>query len=961
MDVTANIQSYPHVTEYRRTSSISSQDNKQPQQESPISDSYCSCCCSSFEEEEHNSSSTICTTPIDTTALSPACEDNDKSRGKKVHAIEELLQTERDYVQDLSHLVEICLKVLSRQTWISQNHKHIIVRNAHAILRFHKQFILTFDTASLWNNWSCIAQTFLDQMENFKLYTTYCDKHAEAWSLCSKYRERPEWTGFLKECVVLDSHSIPFNLSNDIFLHYRQQSAKRLQFEDYLIKPVQRICRYQLLIKEIIRYSSTRTTEYELWNLVLDEMKEIVSDIDRRKYERDMKERTDKFIERMESDWRITKSQLHKLNYILISGAIEVTYSALGSGMSKPRYLGCFIFATYLIMVRPKKNTSYEPKHWFPLRLTEFEDLNDIPGQRENSFIVKCRKHTFIFTATCGQEKQLWTTKLEKAIYEAKNKPRDNNSKFSPEDFIISSLSGIGCKSLESKNHHDIRPSKSFSTDYSGKSPSALSTSLTSSSSSSSSASPSLTSPSSLPPDIRLRRSMSTHIQFEDALKTISLAPHLSPSLRCLSNKRYSADCTNIKRSATQCHPSESFIGLGKRRPSSVDLLSTTVPTTVSNNRISRMSLQFKNNQMNAIKITVDHKLRDVCTQDYLSLRAWYMRERDQIAYYQKKSTTPIQSEELSTCSGNANVNNNSNSSSNSNSNSGGSSSSSSSGGGGGGTSSGNSRKLSTSFLRTSASSLSLMIPKRTGDVKTRHSDSTTLCSSSLDHLTEPSRTDADRLHSREPTTIVDLSSNTLFKTVETSTTRETYKEVKNQGLHPLQLPSSQPSIPPPPNPTPPPQIQQERILERKKSSGRIIVNKALQRMKSFRYNNKKSSESKINGCNVTKDNEDLVFNSKSNDILMPVKKIEKTTFNGEYTKHSRELESRDRQIFKEKDEGKECKYQNQGQLEPVKTDAFAYASTPPAEFPKKRSSIWRSKLRTFQDNLLLKKEQCQQ
>jgi hypothetical protein len=108
MDVTTAIHSYPHVTEYRRTSSISSQDNKQHQQESPISESYCSCCCSSFEEEGHNSSSTICTTPNDTTAaLSPTCEDNEKSRGKKVHAIEELLQTERDYVQDLSHLVEV--------------------------------------------------------------------------------------------------------------------------------------------------------------------------------------------------------------------------------------------------------------------------------------------------------------------------------------------------------------------------------------------------------------------------------------------------------------------------------------------------------------------------------------------------------------------------------------------------------------------------------------------------------------------------------------------------------------------------------------------------------------------------------------------------------------------------------------------------------------------------------------
>jgi hypothetical protein len=109
-------------------------------------------------------------------------------------------------------------------------------------------------------------------------------------------------------------------------------------------------------------------------------MQEIVSDIDRRKHEHDMKERTGRFIERIESDWRITKNQLQKLNHILIAGAIEVTYSALGSSMAKPRYLGCFLFATYFIMVRPKKHNSYEPKHWFPLRLTEFEDLNDIPG-----------------------------------------------------------------------------------------------------------------------------------------------------------------------------------------------------------------------------------------------------------------------------------------------------------------------------------------------------------------------------------------------------------------------------------------------------------------------------------------------------------------------------------------------------------------------------------------------------
>jgi hypothetical protein len=35
--------------------------------------------------------------------------DEEKMTKKKLHAIDELLQTERDYVQDLSHLVEVSI------------------------------------------------------------------------------------------------------------------------------------------------------------------------------------------------------------------------------------------------------------------------------------------------------------------------------------------------------------------------------------------------------------------------------------------------------------------------------------------------------------------------------------------------------------------------------------------------------------------------------------------------------------------------------------------------------------------------------------------------------------------------------------------------------------------------------------------------------------------------------------
>lgn len=72
----------------------------------PMIDSICSCCsCISNEHEEEIS--TRCTTPIDLKLSTTAADNIEKLRKKKLHAIEELLQTERDYVQDLSYLVQV--------------------------------------------------------------------------------------------------------------------------------------------------------------------------------------------------------------------------------------------------------------------------------------------------------------------------------------------------------------------------------------------------------------------------------------------------------------------------------------------------------------------------------------------------------------------------------------------------------------------------------------------------------------------------------------------------------------------------------------------------------------------------------------------------------------------------------------------------------------------------------------
>lgn len=47
----------------------------------------------------------------------------------------------------------------------------------------------------------------------------------------------------------------------------------------------------------------------------------------------------------------------------------------------KIKYYGCFLFSTYMVIVRAKKSTVYEPKHWFPLRQFSLQTLQDSDGK----------------------------------------------------------------------------------------------------------------------------------------------------------------------------------------------------------------------------------------------------------------------------------------------------------------------------------------------------------------------------------------------------------------------------------------------------------------------------------------------------------------------------------------------------------------------------------------------------
>ncbi|KAI9314068.1 hypothetical protein BX666DRAFT_1969918 [Dichotomocladium elegans] len=528
-----------------------------------------------------------------------------KQAKRRMHAIHELLQTERDYVNDLARLVEVYFDTLCRQHWITQEHKTIITRNAAEILTFHRDFFTVMNSTNHDDDdGQHIAQTFLDMGEDFKLYTAYCENHEEACLLCEEYRDRPEWTDFIKECASVaapENMSFSSSILSGPLLDPMSQltSRKRLKFEDYMIKPVQRICRYQLLIREIIQHTVPGGPGFDELNQAMGFMQRIVTDIDERKKSRNIQQCTDRFVQRIDvsGDWRISKQHIERLGNVLIAGSIEVTYTALGQSVSKPRYLGCFVFTSYLILVRPKKATSYEPKHWFPLRFAELEDLSDIEGQREHAFVVRCKKHTFAFSSTSSQEKQLWMKFIQEAITTSK---AADNKKETDDLLIVPSLSGIACSNssipkLVQEQDQNVRLSRSFTSILDMKLPSS---------------------------PVALKRSVSTTLQLRESRRNSSSSNGgIGESTSIVDlKKRHSVDYPASPRRKEALiksrNNSESYISSRKARPNSMDILSSS----------PSMLKKLKSSHQNALRIAVDHKLRDVCTQDYLSARMWYVR-----------------------------------------------------------------------------------------------------------------------------------------------------------------------------------------------------------------------------------------------------------------------------------------------------------------------------------------------
>ncbi|KAM6129991.1 dynamin-binding protein [Phoenicopterus ruber ruber] len=154
---------------------------------------------------------------------------------KRSKVLEELLQTERDYIRDLEMCVERIMVPL-QQAQMQNIDFEGLFGNIHMVISFSKQLLSTLEASD------AIGPVFLAQRAELEsIYRVYCQNHNEAIALLETYEKDEKMQKLLLD--LLDSLRS---------LYSEWGCTNYINLGSFLIKPVQRVMRYPLLLMELL-------------------------------------------------------------------------------------------------------------------------------------------------------------------------------------------------------------------------------------------------------------------------------------------------------------------------------------------------------------------------------------------------------------------------------------------------------------------------------------------------------------------------------------------------------------------------------------------------------------------------------------------------------------------------------------------------------------------------------------
>uniref|UniRef100_A0A1I7VT66 DH domain-containing protein n=1 Tax=Loa loa TaxID=7209 RepID=A0A1I7VT66_LOALO len=251
-------------------------------------------------------------------------------------AIRELCDTERTFVEDLEYLIQKYMRPLRQPlecTLIDRILADKIFYKVPEILIHHQHFLAALcDRLDTFQTDTRIGDVLLSHFRKQSMVDTYIafvDNFKFSKQSIKQARERPAFEKYYMRC--------------------RRDHRNKLDLDSLLISPIQRVPRYELIVKQIIKHTSVEHADYDSLLLAQKYIHELATKINRQKEE----------SEEMEQRLREIEAIVDGLDDLVTTGRSFNRYdvvTVLGTTQNKQRCL--FLMSDQIIVTNVRRKSS---------------------------------------------------------------------------------------------------------------------------------------------------------------------------------------------------------------------------------------------------------------------------------------------------------------------------------------------------------------------------------------------------------------------------------------------------------------------------------------------------------------------------------------------------------------------------------------------------------------------------
>eukprot|EP01102_Stenamoeba_stenopodia_P017985 TRINITY_DN6535_c0_g1_i1.p1 TRINITY_DN6535_c0_g1~~TRINITY_DN6535_c0_g1_i1.p1 ORF type:complete len:681 (-),score=184.82 TRINITY_DN6535_c0_g1_i1:810-2852(-) len=321
-------------------------------------------------------------------------EEMERLKGR---TLEELVSTERDYVSDLSIIIKTFLEPMRNQKMASVSELRILFGNVEEIYEANKSLLAEMEELLSTKN-SGIGQVFLKSADLLmKLYMSYIGNYQTA---------------------ISSAHSIASNNPKiETYLKSLEGSTvtRGLDLNAFLIKPVQRICKWPLILNEILKYTPPGNPDRDHLIDAYHALESITHDVNELKA---FSENLQKMMEISTKLQGLQKDQTFRLIQPTRIFLREGLVHTLRPGSVKPRKSFFYLFNDVLLHAKPLHGGRLEYRDRIVFTQALIRDLLDTPTQKNAFEIIRVdgKRRALIVIFDDHKQKQAWFDEIFNCI-----------------------------------------------------------------------------------------------------------------------------------------------------------------------------------------------------------------------------------------------------------------------------------------------------------------------------------------------------------------------------------------------------------------------------------------------------------------------------------------------------------------------------------------------------------------